>query len=219
MCGRYTVTVDQMILETRFEAQMEMADYQPRFNAAPSQTLPLILHPSPDRIVGGKWGFKPHWAKTKPEIKPQLNARAETAAEKPMFRDAFKSNRCLVLADGCYEWQRTGGAKVPHRMTLADGQPFAMAGLWSEMETTEGEPVITFTILTTSANERMATIHTRMPVILSQPDQEKWLDLTLARDASISLLKPYPSEATRLGAVSPEVNNARHDHPGLILPI
>ena len=176
--GRYTVTADQTVLETRFAAQMAIEDYHPRYNAAPSQELPVILHPAPDRIVAGKWGFRPHWAKTKPEIKPQMNARSETAAEKPMFRGAFKTHRCLVIADGFYEWQRTGGPKVPYRITLTDGQPFAMAGLWSEMATPDGDSLITFAVLTTDANERMAEIHTRMPVILALADQEKWLDLT-----------------------------------------
>lgn len=219
MCGRYTVTATAAVLETRFGAKMDIDDYQPRFNVAPSQSLPVILHRASDRIVAGRWGFRPQWAKGKPEIKPQINARAETAINKPMFRSAFKTQRCLILADGFYEWHQTSGMKVPYRITLTDKQPFAIAGLWSEVATYDERPVITFTILTVCANECMSAIHSRMPVILSQADQERWLDLSQPTRKATSMLVPYPTALTRLHPVSKAVNNARHDYPELVQPV
>lgn len=205
MCGRFTITVPVQELVKRFKANAP-EKYNPRYNAAPMQNLPVILDSEPGQIAMFRWGLIPHWAK---EPKGFINARSETAGEKPAFRDAFAKRRCLVLADGFYEWKKTK-PKIPYRFTMRDGGLFAFAGLWGEWQ---GESGIlrTFTILTTNPNEIVKGLHDRMPVILKKQDEHKWLE-----KPDKSVLGSYPSDEMKSYRVSDMVNNIRNDSPEVI---
>ncbi|MCB1056336.1 MAG: SOS response-associated peptidase, partial [Acidobacteria bacterium] len=167
-----------------------------------------------------RWGLIPHWAKD-PSIGNRLiNARAETAAEKPAFRSSFSKRRCLVPADGFYEWQKTGGRKQPFYLQLKEHRPFAFAGLWARWKASEDETVQSFTLLTTTPNEVAAKVHDRMPVILPPESYDRWLDPELHdREALEALLLPYPAEAMEAYPVSTLVNSPQNDDPRCIEPI
>jgi putative SOS response-associated peptidase YedK len=223
MCGRYTLTVKPEDLKERFHLDSADATSAPRFNVAPTQDVPVVLNESPTRLSLVQWGLIPSWAKD-PGIGAQLiNARAETVAEKPSFRNAFKKRRCLVLADSFYEWRKDGEgsrpSKTPLRITLKAGEPFAMAGLWEVWTSPEGEKRRTCTIITTEANDLLASIHDRMPVILP-PDQElRWLDDNLDAENLKGLLQPYPSNLLSFYEVSRRVNATQNDDPSVIDPV
>jgi putative SOS response-associated peptidase YedK len=163
------------------------------------------------------WGFVPEWADGRPDVKPLIKARAETVATKPFFRDAFKRKRCLVLADGFYEWKRTGKGKVPYRITLKTEQPFA--GIWSTVHDAQGRVHPTFAILTTEANALVAQIHTRMPVILREQDEADWLNPHLSLDEAQALLVPLPAELLIAYEVSPKVNSPTYNTPDVLQPV
>src|SRR5262249_44698113 len=168
MCGRFTMATNVEALEERFHARLATELAEPTYNAAPSQAQLTILNDHPDAIVRAAWGFVPEWADGRPDVKPLINARAETAATKPFFRDAFKRKRFLVLADGFYEWKRAGKGKVPYRIALKTEEPFAFAGIWSTVPNAQGEVQQTFAVLTAEANTLISQIHSRMPVILRE---------------------------------------------------
>src|SRR2546421_901446 len=150
MCGRYTIGTDAAALEARFQAQGAASLVSPSYNAAPSQGLPTILRANPHAITVSAWGFLPEWADGRQDVKPLINARAETVATKPFFRQAFRTKRCLVLADGFYEWKRTGRGKVPYRIALQTDAPFAFAGLWSLRQDGQRRPCSTLATLSTA---------------------------------------------------------------------
>jgi len=206
-------------LEERFRAHFSIEVPAPIYNAAPSQAQLTILHDHPDAIVRAAWGFVPEWADGRPDVKPLINARAETVATKPFFRDAFKRKRCLVLADGFYEWQRAGKGKVPYRIALKTGEPFAFAGIWSRVHAAQGVVHPTFAILTTEANTLVAQIHTRMPVILREQDEAAWLNPSLALDEAQALLVPLPAEQLMAYEVSPQVNSPAFNVPEALQPV
>lgn len=191
----------------------------PTYNAAPSQTLPVIYNVSPHEITLGAWGFVPEWADGRSDVKALINARAETAATKPTFRQAFKSKRCLVLADGFYEWKRVGKSKAPYRMALQSGEPFAFAGIWSSVHDASGQPYSTFAILTTEANALVSQVHQRMPVILHARDEARWLDVRLSLEDIQTLLAPFPADLLTLVEVSPKVNSPAVNSPDLLRPV
>lgn len=195
MCGRYAVAVDPEQLASRFNAELPSEPIPPRQNAAPTEHLPVLLNEGPRRIELLRWGLIPSWADD-PSIGSRLiNARAETLAEKPSFRSALKSRRCLVLANAFYEWQKTEeGKKVPYRIALKTGEPFAFAGLWENWRDPSGQPVRTFTIITTEPNDLVATIHNRMPVILRPEAEAPWLGANGVSDDWKDMLGPYPAE-------------------------
>lgn len=219
MCGRFTnmMSWDELVALYGLGEVRNMAPgWKPRYNVAPTQYLPVIRLDAECRreLVMLRWGLVPSWVKD-PAIGARLiNARAETIAEKPSFRAAFKTRRCLIPADGFYEWRRAGGAKQPYRITMANGSPFAFAGLW-ERWTAGEEALETVTIITTGANKLLAAIHDRMPVIIDPADQAAWLE---ARDTAIplALLQPYPAERMSAYPVSARVNSPRNDDPSLI---
>jgi putative SOS response-associated peptidase YedK len=224
MCGRYTLTIDKSTIEHRFGGRFYIAqpsyDWTQTFNAAPSQLLPIIRTHRPDTIELAKWGFVPEgWRRTK--MRPQNNARLETADEKPMFHASFRGRHCLVLADSFYEWQTLpSGKKQPYRIMLKSGEPFAMAGIYARdddpahgPETAEKLPV-RFAILTTTANEIMRPIHERMPVILKPGREKEWLHL-----GGTWIFVPYPSELMTAYPVSPKMNKASFNQPEAILPL
>jgi putative SOS response-associated peptidase YedK len=213
------MTTNTAALEERFHARLAAEIAEPTYNAAPSQAQLTIRNDQPDMIVRAAWGFVPEWADGRPDVKPLINARAETVATKPFFRDAFKRKRCLVLADGFYEWKRTGKGKVPYRIALKTGEPFAFAGIWSTVHDTQGIVQPTFAILTTEANALVAQIHTRMPVILREQDEENWLNPTLSLNAAQALLVPVPAELLMAYEVSPKVNSPAYNTPDVLQPV
>jgi putative SOS response-associated peptidase YedK len=189
----------------------------PRYNIAPTQLIAAIrVQPdSPDRALAMlKWGLIPFWAKDSKIAFKLINARSETAAEKPAFRAAFKYRRCLIPADGFYEWKKAGARKQPYLVGMADGKPFAMAGLWEHWENPEGEVVESCTILTTSANHTVGELHDRMPAILVPMDYDVWLNPKVNDPKQLAqLLKPYVSSDMRKFPVSQRVNRATYDAP------
>jgi putative SOS response-associated peptidase YedK len=219
MCGRFTMATNAAALEERFHARLATEIAEPTYNAAPSQGQLTILNDHPDAIVRAVWGFVPEWADGRPDVKPLINARAETVATKPFFRDAFKRKRCLVLADGFYEWKRTGKSKVPYRIALKTEEPFAFAGIWSTVHDAHGAVQPTLAIITTESNALVAQIHNRMPVILREQDEEAWLNPSLPLDAAQALLVPFPADRLRMYEVSAKVNSPGYNTPDVLQPV
>jgi len=227
MCGRYILTIPWSDLVALFRITETLAapNLPPRYNIAPTQTVPAVRRTSDGdgrRMDLLRWGLVPAWAKDAAIGARMINARAETAAEKPAFRAAMRYRRCLIPSDGFYEWQkRPSGPKQPFRIARTDGRTFAFAGLWERWDRTpDGRPLETFTIITTAANAVVAPIHDRMPVILDAADHEAWLDVdgVGASDAA-RLLKPSPPEEMTAHAVSRHVNAVRNDDPRCITPV
>ena len=219
MCGRFSQYHAAEAIAEAFEVDEEI-DLPPRYNIAPSQPVAAILQLSDTnrrKLQWLRWGLIPSWAKDPAIGYKLINARAETASEKPSFRSAFKHRRCLIPSDGFYEWQRLEGSKTkkqPYYFSLKDNNPFAFAGLWERWENPEGDIVETCTILTTEANELVSPIHDRMPVILHSKDYDLWLDPNfISSDSLQALLNPYPSEAMIAYPVSSKVNSPKNDSP------
>jgi putative SOS response-associated peptidase YedK len=219
MCGRFTLTTSVPALESLFPL-FDLAEREPRYNIAPSQPVLAVRAGADGRpeLAQLRWGLIPRWADD-PKIGYRLiNARAETAATKPAFRAAFRQRRCLVLADGIYEWQKLAGHKQPYYFRLKDGGPFAFAGLWEHWAKT-GPDVESCTLLTTEANDLLRPVHDRMPVILPRAAYERWLgpgDQPLPELQE--LLRPYPAEEMTGYPVTAHVNNPRHEDPRCIAP-
>ena len=225
MCGRYTLTVPLSNLVDFFEVLPPTFEFQPRFNIAPSQEVPVVAQDSRGRRIGLlRWGLVPSWAKD-PSIGNRLiNARSETVGEKPAFRSAFRARRCLVPADGFFEWMKTeatggSGGKTPYWIHRADGAPFAFAGLWEKWESEDRAALHTFTILTTEAIPTVREIHPRMPVILSPAAWESWLDPRAEFQSLSKLLRPTEVHPLRAHPVSSLVNSPRNDLPACVEPV
>ena len=214
MCGRFTLRASASQIADFFELMRDLVDWDvPRFNIAPTQSVLGVRAGSSGREpVRFRWGLIPSWAKDAKLAASLINARAETAAEKPAFRAAFKRRRCLVPVSGFYEWQRDGKLKTPQLISLSSSDLFALAGLWEKWQAPDGSLIESCTVLTTSPNELMATIHDRMPVILKPADFGVWLD-SQVDDAAVvkSLLVPYPADEMQVEQVSDVVNNARNE--------
>ncbi len=218
MCGRYSITTNVEALRRLFGFKGG-PDLQPRFNLAPSQSAPVVrLSAAGEReLVMLRWGLIPSWAKDPAIGNRMINARAETLAEKPSFRAALRDRRCLVLADGFYEWQVQGSRKQPYFITLAEGLPFAMAGLWERWnDRAGGETVETFAIVTTEATQALQAIHERMPVILDHRGQESWLTARSAGGLQ-PLLRPFSGPMAAYPVTS-FVNSPKNDSPACIEP-
>ena len=209
MCGRYAIVlVGDGTLQRRFSLEEMLEDPQPRFNVAPTQTLPVIVRNSPNHIEMMRWGLIPFWAKDASIGSRMINARAETVAEKPAFRRSLRSQRCLVPASGFFEWKRDGDAKTPHFIHLPDEPLFAFAGLYDSWHDPDGQTVQSYTILTTAPNDLMADIHNRMPVILRREDEDEWLDPENTEpEHLLPLLRPYPASEMAAYPVSKMVNS------------
>lgn len=216
MCGRFTLYTKAEALEERFNAHMAYEEYSRSYNVAPSQYNPVVLNDQPEEIVKANWGYIPHWVKNPMEAKPMINARVETIAEKPYFRDSFKKRQCLVLADGFYEWNRKGVKKVPYYVRLKDKEPFAFAGIWDEIKENDGKSYPTFTIITTTPNTLLNKIHNRMPVILDKTEEKKWLGGQLNLEA---LATPYSESMMEMYPVLISVNSPTFNTPSAINPI
>jgi putative SOS response-associated peptidase YedK len=221
MCGRFTRagSVDDIL--QAFEIVEVACDLDPSYNIAPTQPIAVIQEEGgARRLVTLRWGLIPAWAKD-PSIGSRLiNARAETVAQKPSFRNAFKKRRCLIVADGFFEWQKRGAGKVPLYIRLRGGQPFGFAGLYDYWTSSEGQSVRTCAIITTEANDLMRPIHSRMPVILPKEHHALWLDPTVDDEALLlPLLQPCASEAMEAYEVSRLVNSPKHNAPACIAPV
>jgi len=221
MCGRFTLTVDPAGLQEAFPDAVFPPRYAPRFNIAPTQPILAIPNDGKNKADFFVWGLIPSWAKDPSLGGKLINARAETLAEKPSFRGGFKYKRCLILADGFYEWKSIPGSKpkIPHFIFLKNRKPFAFAGLWDEWRSPDGGSVRSATIITTEPNELMSTIHNRMPVILHPRDYSRWLAASPQTPAGLaSLLKPFPAEEMSAHPVSALVNSPANDRAELVVP-
>lgn len=221
MCGRFTLAIDRQKLEQAFPDFAPPAEVRSRYNVAPTQPVAVVPNNGANRIEYFSWGLVPSWAKDPKMGNRMINARSETAHEKPSFRAAFKRRRCLVLADGFYEWRKIEGqkAKIPMHIRMQDDEPFAMGGLWEEWHGADGSLILSCTILTTTPNELMQPIHDRMPVIVPSEAYDEWLapgDKT--RDQLEHLLGPYPANLMRAYPVSTLVNSPKNDTPEVLLP-
>ncbi len=225
MCGRFAlISSTEAVAEALGVDSATIANIPqsvPRYNIAPTQPVTAVrLDKNGQRqITFFRWGLVPSWAKDLTIGSRMINARSETVAEKPSFRAAFKRRRCLIPADGFYEWQKQNGQKQPVYIHAADKRPLALAGLWEVWRDPEGSRLETCTILTTTPNEFMAPIHNRMPVIIEAEDYSMWLDPGPNPEDGLHLLRPYPAERMAAYPVSTTVNNPRNDVPACIEPI
>ena len=220
MCGRFTLISNIGELQLRFGFVMEPPETQPRYNIAPTQKVLTVVNDGERRGELMRWGLVPSWAKDVKIGNRMINAVSETAASKPSFRSAFRRRRCLVLADGFFEWRKEGKQRVPLYFSQKSGEPMAFAGLWENWQSPEGEWIRSCTILTTAANSFIEPIHNRMPVILSAETEPLWLDPLTDTPANLEpLLLPAPPELLDAAEVSPTVNNVRNHGPDCIAPV
>ncbi len=230
MCGRFTLTVDPAELQDTFGDFIFPNQFAPRFNIAPTQPILAIPNDATPALAGGArentadfflWGLIPSWAKDPSIANKLINARGETLGEKPSFRGGFKYKRCLVLADGFYEWKVQAGVKtkIPHFIFMQDRKPFAFAGLWDEWHSLDGGTLRTCTIITTEPNELMSTLHNRMPVILDKKDYAEWLDPAPRTPDSLQhLIYSFPADKMSAYPVSTLVNAPGNDRAECVIP-
>jgi putative SOS response-associated peptidase YedK len=221
MCGRYTLRVAPAELAEIFET-LNQIEWSPRYNIAPTQTVVAVCESEQEdgrELALLRWGLIPSWAKDSKIGSNLINARADGVATKPSFRHAFKKKRCLIPADGFYEWKAVPGqkAKQPYHITVRELPVFAFAGLWESWTDPQGKLVQTSAIITTDANEAMQAVHNRMPVILNPTDYDRWLDCS--QTDVLDLLKPCSSEKMQLTPVSTLVNSPRNEKPECVVPL
>ncbi len=222
MCGRYTLATQLELLEPRFGVDAGSAPSIPRYNIAPGQMVPVVSVEHGRNLTMMRWGLVPSWAKDKSVGYRMINARAETVAEKPSFRKALESRRCLVPADGFFEWRKEQGGRVktPVRFVLKDRSLFAFAGLWERWKQPDGKDLLTYTIITTEANELVRPVHDRMPVILGRDDEGRWLEKPTGKGKPpVELLAPFPADMMEVYEVSTAVNSPKNDIPACIQPV
>jgi putative SOS response-associated peptidase YedK len=217
MCGRFSQALDKQQIVDLGEVTEDhsAAPWQPRYNIAPTQKVAVVRRTAAGREMAWlHWGLVPHWARDRSGGAQLINARGETVSEKPSFQNAFRARRCLVPADGFYEWKSGDSTKQPHRITLGNGGAFAFAGLWERWERSpDGVPLETFAIVTTEANPLLQPIHHRMPVILDPADHAAWLDTALPAAEAQALLRPFPAERMAVRRVGKRVNSVAFDDP------
>jgi putative SOS response-associated peptidase YedK len=223
MCGRYRLSRRKQLIEEYFDTADWKDDWSPRYNIAPTQPIPVIRqHPEkPVRQISTlRWGLIPNWARDASIATGTINAKSETAATKPAFRDPLRFRRCLIPADGFYEWKRTGAAKQPYCFEVHDGELFAFAGLWDGWKNTDGQWIKTCSILTTTPNAVTSAIHDRMPVILHPDAYDLWLDPGMQNVAAISeLLKPLEASLMRCYPISTRINHVANDDEDCSRPV
>ena len=220
MCGRFVRKRSSSLLAREFGADHISDELQPSFNVAPTHDVAVIVSDGARQLISMRWGLVPGWA-TDPKIGSSLiNARAETLTRKTAFRDAFQRRRCLVIADGFYEWKNVGGVKTPLLIQLKSERSFGFAGLYETWTPPLGQPLTTCTIITTEPNELVRPIHNRMPVILLKEAEDLWLDSSLVdHHRLLDLLQPYPADEMNAYAVSSLVNSVKNDSPECIEPV
>jgi putative SOS response-associated peptidase YedK len=222
MCGRYSITTAPEALRRLFKFLNPPPNLPPRYNLAPTQDAPVVrLDKQGGReLAMMRWGLVPYWSKGPGHGYSMINARAETVASKASFRSALERRRCLVPADGFFEWRKDGRHRLPYHITMKDGQPFAFAGLWERWKSPAGEKLDSFTIIVTDANAAIAPIHDRMPVILDEAGADLWLEAKPERrDEIVALMKPLPADAVALRRVSTRVNDPDNDDPACLQPV
>jgi len=230
MCGRYALSTSPKELLTLFNLQT-LPQLRPRFNIAPTQMIDVVRamgsgaeatqdtpDDSPNRWSPMRWGLIPAWSSSPEKAGVLINARAETVATKPSFREGYRKRHCLIPASGFYEWQKSGGPKQPFYIGLEKWKPFAMAGIWEEWAAPDGTLTESCCILTTDANDLVAEIHARMPVILKPRDYHRWLWGTSQGDTGGDLLSAFPADQMQAVPVSTWVNKTQHDDPRCIKP-
>jgi len=219
MCGRYSLSSDGEALVEEFGVN-DLAAWSPRFNIAPSQAVPVLVRNGESlEATSFYWGLVPAWAKDRKMQSRLINARAESVAEKPSFRSAFRRRRCLVLANGYYEWVKRNNEKQPYYIYLQSHRPFAFAGLWEKWLDENGTPYLSCSIITCAANERLTALHQRMPVVLPKSTHATWLQSETDSQTLIDLLKPAANDAFNAIAVSRFVNAPNHEGPDCIKPL
>ncbi len=220
MCGRFTLHLDTGQLQLAFPIDEVKTEAQPRYNIAPSTPVATVVQREGKNALDRmEWGFLPDWAKER-EMKPMINARAEGIAAKSMFKHAFQTSRCLIPADGFFEWRRAGQDKIPMFIRLKSGAPFGFAGIYTVSKSDDGSPLATCAIITTTPNELMKSIHNRMPVILPKKAYADWLDpANQDVEALAALLQPYPAKQMEAWEISRLVNKPQNDSPELIRPV
>lgn len=219
MCGRFTLTLTFNEVAEILKITDEI-DWKPRYNIAPMQQVPVVVNDVEKHLKLLQWGLVPFWAKDTSIGNKMINARAETVDTKPSYRQSFQTQRCLILADGFYEWKREGKSKIPYRFTLKDRTLFGFAGIWDSWMSSDGKTINSCSIITTEANELMTTIHDRMPVILDKEKEEMWLDPTLHDTGLLkSLLIPYNANRMNYYEVSTKVNSSKLDSIECIQPV
>ena len=221
MCGRYSLKSDPKKISSEFDLpEKEAQKIKPRYNIAPSQPVAALIREQTAKLEFLNWGLVPSWSKEPSIGARMINARQETLAEKPSFRGLLKSRRCLILADGFYEWKSLGKRKQPYYIRLKSQEPFSFAGLWSEWVSPDGSKIWSCTIITTQPNELMQEIHNRMPVILSRKAREAWLDPSNSqKEELLDLLKPYSAEEMEAFPVSTFVNSPANDAADCLKPV
>jgi putative SOS response-associated peptidase YedK len=223
MCGRYRLSRRKQILEEHFDSVSGEEDWTPRYNIAPTQPVPIIRqHPrEPVREMSlVRWGLIPSWSKDSSTAAKMINARSETVSTLPAFRDAMKSRRCIIPADGFYEWQKKGKTKQPYCFEVNDGKLFAFAGIWDRWKNPSGDMVETCSILTTTPNAVTSAVHDRMPVILDPEGYDLWLDPGMKNvNTASELLKPYDARSMRCYPVATRVNHVANDDEGCSAPV
>jgi putative SOS response-associated peptidase YedK len=217
MCGRFTLAIPQEQLQLAFPWLSFPSDLSPRYNIAPTQPIAVVPGSEKPTVRLFRWGLIPFWAKDPKIGSRMINARSETLSEKSSFRDAYRRRRCLVLADGFFEWQKTPGqrAKTPFFIRLKSGEPFAFAGLWDRWHSPGGSEILSCAIITTRPNELLAPIHNRMPVILPSDSYRDWLDPAAQSPVQ---LQPYPAAEMTAYPVATLVNNPANDLPACTIP-
>ena len=221
MCGRYSITSPVDALRDLFGIEGPLPNLAPSYNVAPTQAVPIVrLEDGTRRLAFARWGLIPSWAK-EIQAKPLINARGETVAEKPSFRAAFRRRRCLVPADGYFEWQKQHqGPKQPFNIVRSDGGPFAMAGIWETWSASDGSEIDSVAIITIDANVQLAPIHNRMPVILAPGDYEPWLDSNrFGKEQAQTLLQPAHEGSLRTYPISRRVNAVANNDARILAPI
>jgi putative SOS response-associated peptidase YedK len=223
MCGRYRLSRRKQMVEEYFDCVSDEPDWNPRYNIAPTQPIPVIRQnpKEPTRELSlVRWGLIPSWARDSSVAAKMINARSETASTKPAFRDAMKSRRCLIPADGFYEWQKTEKGKQPYCFEVNGGELFAFAGIWDRWKDASGMAIETCSILTTTPNAVTAPVHDRMPVILDPDNYDLWLDPgTMDVSEASELLKPYDARQMRCYPISTRINHAANDDPECSAPV
>jgi len=221
MCGRYTLTTSAERLARWFQLDDTPPPFE-GYNISPTQSVPVVridpttIDHKKRQMIMLHWGMIPFWAKNHTIGNRLINARSEHVADKPSFKNAFRKRRCLVVADGFYEWQKRGSHNQPYLVRMANQEPYAFAGLWEHWNDPQGNPIESCTIMTTGANELMKPIHHRMPVIVDPIDYDHWLDPQ--SPGPFNLLQPYPPNLLTAVAVSTHVNNPHHDDPACLQP-
>ncbi len=216
MCGRFSITKEEKLIEERFGATFYTDELVKRYNAAPSQNLPVISQEEPDKIHFFRWGLIPFWAKDSKIGFKMINARAEGILESKVYRKPLEKRRCLIPADGFYEWRKVGKQKLPIRFTRKDDGLFAFAGIYETWKDPKNGNVHSFSIITCPPNELVKPVHDRMPVILDEKEEINWLDNHLKPEDAMSMLKPFPTEQMRAYEVSTLVNSAANNMPEII---